>query len=597
MKAKLNSKSKRTIIIIAIILLLAIVAGVSTYFYVKSNDMVDAVGENTDKDEIDVPGNSEENNKDNSSDNVSSDSTDQVGTDEENGNKNQTQENNGTTESTEQSNNGTNNSESTENSTQTESTESTTQTETDATIVYEEVTENIIVEEPWETHKVEWTPEKLNISTTNVEINERKLKVNKQAVTSSGYNTVSAGDTITYILTVKNDNNENINSLYIEDIIPEGTELVSIENNGKVIENKVIWDLWNLGLEPGESISVSFVVKVTEEAQGTIVNTANVDETPSEETTENPVLNSTKTGIVTRGEEKEEVTDYVKTGDEITYTISVENTGDVDGTTIIKDADLEDIFEEVEIDENTKQPKATLLGEIKVYENEVEIATIEKEQLVSGYEVNVPAKGTINIVFTIKVNIIRGSILNTAIVGGNPTETDEKPTIDWSIEKNSTLEELNGNIEDGKAEKGDKIHYSVNVTNNSSIDLENLNIIDQMLNIDTYVSIKAGETQTVISEAYEVQQADIDKQETIFNTVTSKYEDDEKDDTDDGTEVVEKEERVEVVKNSELVKADGNTVEGKAEVGDTIKYSVTVTNKGNVTLRCKIRNRKQSRNS
>ena len=590
MKAKLNFRTKRTIIIIAVIAILAIIAGTTTYYFVsKSNDTAEAANydENSGISEtVETPDDSENNSSDSSTADSSESETDVANSDEDETSEDTTET---TDEDTTENDTTTTTTETDDDDTTTTTTDTTTDddTDTDATVVYEEVTENIVVESPWETHQVSWVPETLSVSTASVEVSQRDLTATKTAVTSTGYGLVSAGEKITYTITVTNNEENTINSLYISDAIPENTTFDSIDELGATVTNsdgeveKVVWNLWNLGLEQGESITVSFTVTVNEDAQGKITNFALV-EGEETNTVENAVLESSKTSVITRdGEEVEEA----KVGDKITYTISVTNTADSDVentsetalTTIIKDSNLENLMEIASLD-----------GEIKLYLNGTEQETISYEDLINGVEVEIPAGATVEIVFTITVNSINGKIENAATIGDTPTDTDVIETIDWSINKTSTLIE-NTEEHDGKAEAGDEIYYVVTVTNNGSKDIEGLEISDEMLEEaglieGTFtVDVLAGETKTVIEATYTVTQADVDAQKTIINTVTSTYDGDEKETEDPGVDVVEKDVKLTVDKT---VSTDNENFSESVKVGngETAYFKIVITNNSNVSL-------------
>ena len=588
MKAKLNFKSKRTIIIIAIIAIMAIVAGVAGYFYMKSDDTVGATntGENsptTSTQNVESQNNGDNNGQDATStgsneqtmaDGANNDGQ-QTGTTGETGTNGDTTGAQGTNapttgNGTQGTNNGT--AGTTTTAAQNGTTAGNANVGTDADTIYEQVTENIVTEQPWETHDVKWVPEQLKVSTAGVEVNQKNIIVNKEVTsTTSGYNAVSVGDEITYTITVTNNDSKVLNSLYITDEIPDETVFSSIDEKGTTVTDsegnviKVVWDLWNLGLAEGESTTVSFVVKVKENAEGTISNTALAEGNKSN-ITENPILKSIKTHKITRGEDK--TVKDAKVGDKITYTINVTNTGNVEGTTIVKDTQLKTLVDSkiLEINEDSTKIAEALMGD--------------------GIEVTLAKGESKDIVFSVTVKTITGAIENYAVVGDKSTNTDTIDTIDWSINKTSRLEEINGNTQDGKAEKGDKIYYTVTVTNNGSIELKDLVITDKMLGYTTKngtelkITVPIGETVKAIDEEYVVKQEDIDAQKEIKNTVVGKYDDEEKTDTDDGEEVVDRTYGLEVTK---LVNGK-ETTQVKAKVGDELKYSVKVKNTGNTTL-------------
>ena len=607
MKAKLNFKSKRTIIVISIIAVLAIAAGVSAYFFTKGNDTAGATNagqeEQASNNGVAITENNNgqngQNNAPESNSNQPNSQDSTLNANQNDGTQNNDGVNNGTTGETgnnqgvanaNQGTTGTNTGATTQQR-RTNNNANTTTTNipganTDATTTYEQVEENIVVENPWESHMVEWTPENVKTAVVSAkEVKGRDINIEKTAETSTGKTAVSVGDEITYKIKITNNEEKVLNSLYIKDSIPEGTEFVSIDELGIVDEEKtqVSWNLWDLGLKKGESKEVSFKVKVTEKAKEikTIKNIAYAENTPSDEDkpTKNPVLESSKSHEIVRNNEvmpsKENVP--AKVGDKIEYTITVKNLGEVEGTTSIKDSDLAAILE---------NEKATLEGNIILKNGNGNGTKIEKDDLIKGFDINVKANETATVKFSLVVNKVDGKIKNVATIGGSKEDEDIVETIDWAIEKSSKLEEKNGTIGDGKAEKGDIIHYTIKITNKGSKKIENLIVEDELLGWigDTAkkVTIEYNGIET-IEGSYEVKQEDIDAQKPVKNMVVGIYDNEEKT-SETENPVVDKTEGVEVNKTSNLVKAEGNKVAGKAEVNDTIDYAVIVKNTGNVTL-------------
>ena len=608
MKAKLNFKSKRTIIVISIIAVLAIAAGVSAYFFTKGNDTAGATNagqeEQASNNGVAITENNNgqngQNNAPESNSNQPNSQDSTPNTNQNDGTQNNDGVNNGTTGETgnnqgvvnaNQGTTGTNTGATTQPRRTNNNVNTTTTnipgTNTDATTTYEQVEENIVVENPWESHMVEWTPENVKTAVVSAkEVTGRDINIEKTAETSTGKTAVSVGDEITYKIKITNNEEKVLNSLYIKDSIPEGTEFVSIDELGIVNEEKtqVSWNLWNLGLKKGESKEVSFKVKVTEKAKEikTIKNIAYAENTPSDEDkpTKNPVLESSKSHEIVRNNEvmpsKENVP--AKVGDKIEYTITVKNLGEVEGTTSIKDSDLAAILE---------NEKATLEGNIILKNGNGNGTKIEKDDLINGFDITVKANETATVKFSLVVNKVDGKIKNVATIGGSKEDEDIVETIDWAIEKSSKLEEKNGTIGDGKAEKGDIIHYTIKITNKGSKKIENLIVEDELLGWigDTAkkVTIEYNGIET-IEGSYEVKQEDIDAQKPVKNMVVGIYDNEEKT-SETENPVVDKTEGVKVTKTSNLVKAEGNKVAEKAEVNDTINYAVIVKNTGNVTLK------------
>ena len=161
----------------------------------------------------------------------------------------------------------------------------------------------------------------------------------------------------------------------------------------------------------------------------------------------------------------------------------------------------------------------------------------------------------------------------------------------FSVEKTATIYKAEANKEKvnarsiiEEAELGDIIHYVVTVTNTGKVDIKGIQVTDTMKSDTVFVDVNVGETKTAFEYDYEVTQKDMDAQKPIYNKATAKIDDNNVQEVEKETEVAEADNSIEVIKTSELVKAEGNELKGKAQVKDKIDYAVKVKNIGNVTL-------------
>ena len=602
MKAKLNFKSRRTISVISIIAVLAIVAGVSAYFFTKGNDTAGATNagqeEQASNNGVAI---TENNNGQNGQNNAPESNSNQPNSQDSTPNANQndgTQNNdgvnNGTTGETgnnqgvanaNQGTTGTNTGATTQ-PRRTNNNVNTTTTNipganTDATTTYEQVEENIVVENPWESHMVEWTPENVKTAVVSAkEVTGRDINIEKTAETSTGKTAVSVGDEITYKIKITNNEEKVLNSLYIKDSIPEGTEFVSIDELGTVNEEKtqVSWNLWNLGLKKGESKEVSFKVKVTEKAKEikTIKNIAYAENTPSDEDkpTKNPVLESSKSHEIVRNNEvipsKENVP--AKIGDKIEYTITVKNLGEVEGTTSIKDSDLAAILE---------NEKATLEGNIILKNGNGNGTKIEKDDLINGFDITVKANETATVKFSLVVNKVDGKIKNVATIGGSKEDEDIVETEGVQVTKNVTSTDKDN---DGKYDLDEIIKYEVEVKNIGSITLNNVVVNDDNSEEKTKtIDILApGETKTV-EFTHKVVEDDI-KAGKVINKATAKDtpSNEVTTPTESANPSIDVQKTIVKVKDTEIPEDTEVTI--KAQKDDKITYQIVATNNGNTTL-------------
>ena len=462
--------------------------------------------------------------------------------------------------------------------------------------------------------KVRWQPMALNSDIASARINAEKanIKIEKTAKTQTGENLVTAGENITYTLKVTNTGDKDVKQIDVTDKIGKNIIYVETDDNAERIKNEngeIIALRWKIDLKAKESVELTFEVQVKDEAEGTILNKAIANGEESEEV-KTSIIKSEKTSILKR--KCIEIEEPAEIGDEITYTISVKNTGEVSGKTIIKDDNLKSILED---------GKATLVGDIKLYEGDVlKLSNITDKELIAGLkDINIPANnGEIKVVFTVKINKINGEIVNIGKIGKQekPTNPERIETLNIDIQKEIKEIRRNNQVVSAPAMVDDIIYYNIKVKNTGSVDKEiqvsdiienNKEELDLYYNnqVVTKIMLAKGE-EKILTATYLVKQSDIDNQNETNNKINNigkiKYNDTEKTDNAE-TLLVEKEPLIEVEKTA--TKINGNTVtkgedgklistdeEGnvisrdtKVAKGDMITYTIKTTNTGNVTLK------------
>ncbi len=154
-----------------------------------------------------------------------------------------------------------------------------------------------------------------------------KLKIEKSSEVETN-SVVLAGEEIKYSIKVTNEGtSDTLEGLIttVTDTIPKGTTLVSINNDGVLDETtkKISWNIESI--KKGESVEVSFVVKVNEVEDMDIVNTAYV--TYAEETLEsNETIHYLRHNKLTFNKSVDKPKD-ITSGEELLYTIEVTNEG------------------------------------------------------------------------------------------------------------------------------------------------------------------------------------------------------------------------------------------------------------------------------
>ncbi len=604
---KLN---KQSAIAIAIVVILGIFAIVGTVIFLKdkgSTEATEIASENGLNGET-VEQQNEENNQQNSTD-VTSENNEQTQSSEANnsqanGRANNNQVNSTTNNNQRQNNNSvTNNSESlttgttvtggenrvAENGTAQGSTDSnSTGVDSIQGTTITRVTEGDLVKVT-DDRNVAWSPMDFEVQSASAKIDGEKSKVTieKKAETKTGSNIVSQGEEIEYTLIATNNSAEDLKGIEVADNIPEKTTYVensATENANIVTENdRVIGLKWYVDISAGESAQLKFKVKVNEDATGTISNVALTNGNTPSDIVRTAIITAEKNGTISRDGvilEKQPA----KLNDIITYTINVENTGDIEGTTIVKDQKLGEIL-------NSKIGE--MYGDVIITDNNGQ-KEYSPEELINGIEVNIKEKSKVTVTFSIKVVKIDGKIINFATTGDNeePTNEDEKDTYGFDIEKKLTKIERNGKSINTElpAQQGDILTYTISIHNAGSVDLNNLDVTDklpeelskQSATEFTNVSVKAGETITLEVKA---------KVEIVNGTIVNKVLVEDKDENEEPKEDTETTETIgfTIKKEATLIKADINKENkeylDKAEVGDTIHYIITVENTGSVILK------------
>ena len=523
MKSKFSYKSKRTIIIAAIITVLLAGTATGVYFFTKGNAQAQAAGDNNTTQE--QYGEAPEENKNEQQNNTT----------ENEQNKNEQ----GETTPNQQEEQETERQEQTTNNNQTTQNEQTTTTTTGEVPNQEYVTEREeTVKNPWETLEVGWGPTQFAsiASTANLTAKKSNLEIHKTVDKES----VKIGDTLTYTISVKN-NGDKVAKAIIYDNVPEGTVLLNKDNNEDENTKKLTW---RVTVEPGETENVEFTVRVKAE-KGTIKNSAIVN---------GKTTNETETGIINITGKKEVNTSEAKAGDTLTYTITLTNSGNATGTVTVTD----------------EIPAGTTLVEKSITNNGV-----ESNGTITWTDVEVKAGKTAEVSFKVTINSdTKTSVTNKAVIDGNkPTEEVETKVANItgvkSVDKSTakvgdtltyTIKLTNSGNGDGKVTVTDEIPTGTtlvadSITANGSYNEENKTITW------TDVKVEAGKTAEVSFKAT----INSDTKTSVTNKAVI--------DGNKPTEEVE----TKVANITGVKSVDKST----AKVGDTLTYTIKLTNSGN----------------
>ena len=411
MKSKFSYKSKRTIIIAAIITVLLAGTATGVYFFTKGNAQAQAAGDNNTTQE--QYGEAPEENKNEQQNNTT----------ENEQNKNEQ----GETTPNQQEEQETERQEQTTNNNQTTQNEQTTTTTTGEVPNQEYVTEREeTVKNPWESLEVGWGPTQFAsiASTANLTAKKSNLEIHKTVDKES----VKIGDTLTYTISVKN-NGDKVAKAIIYDNVPEGTVLLNKDNNEDENTKKLTW---RVTVEPGETENVEFTVRVKAE-KGTIKNSAIVN---------GKTTNETETGIINITGKKEVNTLEAKAGDTLTYIITLTNSGNATGTVTVTD----------------EIPAGTTLVEKSITNNGV-----ESNGTITWTDVEVKAGDTVEVSFKVTINNdTKTSVRNTAVIDDNkPTEEVETKVANITGAKS---------VDKSTAKVGETLKYTITLTNSGNAD-------------------------------------------------------------------------------------------------------------------------------
>ncbi|WP_172805237.1 DUF7507 domain-containing protein [Aquiflexum balticum] len=237
-------------------------------------------------------------------------------------------------------------------------------------------------------------------------------------------------------------------------------------------------------------------------------------------------------------------------GQELTYQITVENTGNVNISNVVTTDFLPGSSSGIVlnvVNGDNQNPGILDVGEIWVYSIDYNV------------EQNVFDTGD-NLVNVVNVNStqVPGPTVASAI-----TPTVLSPAL--SIAKSVT--------ETTFAAPGDELNYTITVSNTGNTTLENISVADPLTGLNTNIAVLAPGASQDINTVYAVDQDDIDAG-SVSNTATASVNDIS----------VNDEVTVTATQSPALSIAKAVTETTFAAPGDELNYTITVSNTGNTTL-------------
>ena len=360
------------------------------------------------------------------------------------------------------------------------------------------------------------------------------------------------GETINYVITVKNDGNLTLTNVKIEDAL-----------TGNAGENAWTIDTFS----PGETqtFEASYVVTEADVIARKVVNNATGEaENPDPKKEETPVTPGEKEDPVETPNpgltvvKTSDTEGQVTLGQKITYTITVTNNGNV----TISGVKL--------VDPLTRDNWT--LGKIKPGETVTREATYtvtEKDIIAGKVENHATATG-------------KDPSGNEVTDEGEKTVTTEPSKPHITVTKETISTPKNGET----YALGEKITYKITAKNTGNLTLTNVTVSDELtgdtgdkaFKIDG--EFKPGDEKT-FKTSYTVTEADLGK--TVVNVATATGTTPDPDKPEPGVDPGKKEDPTDQKKPGMSIEKKVIDQKEKYEIGDTVEYKITVTNTGNTT--------------
>jgi gliding motility-associated-like protein/uncharacterized repeat protein (TIGR01451 family) len=341
-----------------------------------------------------------------------------------------------------------------------------------------------------------------------------------------------AGEIITYTYKVTNNGNTTLTGLSAED---NKLGTISFANEilapGAFTEGTATYSVTQSDMNSG---SVANTVTVTATAPNNSTVSANATETVAANQISGLTVSKSATSST-----------YSSVGEEITYTIEVENTGNL----TISDIDVSDPLTGLNTTINNLAP-----GEIQMY----------------------------NVSYSItQADLNSGSVMNTASASGTDPNNE---TLTASDSETVTANQQPGLTVTKNASPssysavGDVITYTIVVENTGNITISDITIDDPLTGLNSTInSLQPGVKQTY-TETYQIKQSDLNSG-SVTNTASASGTD-----PDDNTVNASDTETVTASQQSDLIVTKNAGSSAYSSAGEEITYTIEVENTGNVTL-------------
>ncbi|MDQ2700369.1 MAG: DUF11 domain-containing protein, partial [Actinomycetota bacterium] len=315
-------------------------------------------------------------------------------------------------------------------------------------------------------------------SSTNPAAKKADLAIVKTASTDS----VAIGETFTYDLKVTNNGPSKATSVTISDDIPAGLSFVSASLDPgcdfEPVSGTVVCALGSLN--SGTSATVTLTVKVDGDANGAIHNTATV---AAQQEDPNPANNTDTDTVDASGADLQVIKkltspgpdDEVKTGDTVTYKVTVKNNGPSNATGVA----LYDALPTGLTDVTTDKP----VGDCPVAAGAITCAV---GNLANG------ASFTVTVTGTVKTG--QSELVNTASATGNesdPNPGNNQDEVKTPVGKSADLAIVKS-ADPAVVVPGGNLLYTFNVTNNGPDNVTGITVTDTLPAGVTYIDGAPG---------------------------------------------------------------------------------------------------------
>ena len=314
-----------------------------------------------------------------------------------------------------------------------------------------------------------------------VTVNNPNVSINKTVSGMSGAdNRAVEGDALTYTISVKNSGNTKLDVAVSDDMWTAG-KVNSAELDGTTID--VSSGSYTIsGLDVGESKSITYTYTVTAEdvTNGTIDNAATAD-INGDGTPDAKHEITTPTGEPSLIVDKTASEETVQVGAPITYTIEVKN----DGYSVMNNVVVRDTLW-------TEDTELTVTGDVT--------GTYQVDEDGGKYYISEMKPGeTLTITYTYTPTEA-GTLTNKVEVTADNLPDGEKPNDEVTVEVtpepvssltvNKSLAQVNGSdYTGGKVSVGDKLTYTIQVTNTGNTTLSGVTVEDSLWNYEDAIQV------------------------------------------------------------------------------------------------------------